>query len=151
MVLEAFAAVSLAGNLFQFIDFSCKLFTATASIHQSYLGSTRNIQQLDSITRALQQWCNDLASLQKTHSQQLSGLHTETLMRLSNDCESAAIELLSATRRLKAKNPTSKWVSFKAALAATWNDSQIKDMERRIDSYRLQLLLELDIMQRYGM
>jgi hypothetical protein len=150
MVLEAFAAVSLTGNIFQFIDFSCKLFSATASVHHSYAGATQDIQQLDGITQALQQWCTKLAALQKSHGSQIAGLRNQSLVRLGTDCEAAATELLSATNALKAKNPSSKWSSFKAALAATWSNAQIKDMEGRLDSYRLQLILELEIMQRYS-
>jgi hypothetical protein len=150
MVLEAFAAVSLTDNIFQFIDFSSKLFSATASVHNSYVGATQDIQQLDGITQALQQWCTKLAALQKTHGSQIAGLRNQSLVRLGTDCEAAATELLSAANALKAKNPSSRWSSFKAALAATWSNAQIRDMERRLDSYRLQLILELDMMQRYS-
>ena len=31
----------------------------------------------------------------------------------------------------------------------TWKESQIADMEMRLDSYRKQLALELSLMQRY--
>jgi hypothetical protein len=150
MVLEAFAAVSLTGNIFQFIDFSCKLFSTTASLHHSYAGATRDIQQLNSITQALQQWCVELATLQKAHGSQIAGLRNQSLVRLGTDCKDAALDLLSATNALEAKAPSSKWSSFKVALAVIWNDAQIKDMERRLDSYRLQLILELKMMQRYG-
>jgi hypothetical protein len=148
MVLEALAAVGLAGNICQFIDFTCQLFNTTASIHRSYTGSSTDVQQLDYITKELQQWCRRLATYRANGSQQLGLQSNKSLYDLGENCETAATQLLSVTNALRAKNPGSRWNSFKAALSAAWSESQIREMERRLNSFRLELILELGLMQR---
>ena len=151
MALEALAAVGLAGNIVQFIDFSCRLFSTTTSIHRSYAGSSRSIQDIENVAQELQQWCGKVASLRNAQGHPPASQHNQSLVKLAEDCQTAAVELLSAVHALKAKNPKSKWNSFRAALAMTWKESQIADMETRLDSYRKQLALELSLMQRYRM
>ena len=148
MVLEALAAVGLAGNICQFIDFSFQLFHTVTSIHRSGAGAPVDIQRLQEITQALQQWCQRLASSRLQHSQHNTPNTQVNLYRLGENCETAAEELLSVTNALKAKDPKSKWTTFKIALAAVWSESKTKEMEARLTSYRLQLILELELMQR---
>jgi hypothetical protein len=150
MVLEALAAVGLAGNIAQFVDFTCQLFNTTIAIHRSYAGSSKNVQGVETITQELAQWCGNISSFRITHSQLLASSNQhQSLVSLAADCEAAAIKLLSAVHKLKAKDRRSKWDSFKVALNSIWKESQIKDMENGLNSYRLQLVLELSLLQRY--
>jgi hypothetical protein len=66
---------------------------------------------------------------------------------LANDCQTAANELLSVLDDLRAKKPGSKWSSFKAALATSWKERHVKAMEKRLESYRSELMFELQILQ----
>lgn len=149
MVLEALAAVGLVGNVVQFIDFSCQLFATTMVVHHSHAGAPQHIRDIESITKELQQWCRIIASRRNSQGQLLPSHNNRSLVALVAGCENAAVELLSALHALKAKDTESRWSCFRAALAVTWNESQINDMERRLDTYRQQILLELSYMQRY--
>jgi hypothetical protein len=145
MVLEALAAVGLAGTVIQFVDFSCKLFDTATSVYHSQAGSSRDSQNLEDITRQLQCICGDL-----THAGHNGRHPVSTMGQLANDCESAANDLLAALERVKAKNPQSKRSSLKAALATTWNERQISAMEKRLNSYHSQLILQLQMLHWYA-
>jgi hypothetical protein len=149
MVLEALVAVGLAGNIVQFVAFSCQLLGTATSIQRSHAGASSDVHDIESVTKALQQWCKklDVPGHSPLHQPALQP-HAD-LLKLAKDCQSTATKLLSATEKLKAKNPHSKWSSFRAALASKWREEEIKDMERRLDSYRHQIALEIAVLDRY--
>lgn len=148
MVLEALAAVSLAGNIAQFVAFSCQLFNTATSIQRSATGAAQNIQDVETVTEALRDWCEKLSTPRNTSLQQKALQGHSSLLELAERCHSTADELLSTTERVKAKNPKSEWSSFKAALSSTWSEGRIKDCEKRLDTYRHQMVLEVSMLQR---
>lgn len=131
-MLEALAAVSLAGNILQFITFSCQLFGTASAVHQSTTGNTLSIEQLNGSTKSLRQCCDKLSGQQKVVQNHPS------LLELAQNCHAAATRLLTATEALKREHTKSRWSSFKVALATTWDERQIRDMERALDTFRLQ-------------
>jgi uncharacterized protein (DUF3084 family) len=142
MVLEALVAVGLAGNIVQFVDFSCRLLSTATTIHRA--GAAQNVQDVDTVTQALRQWCEKIS----TARQRVLEDH-QSLLELAEKCQIAATQLLSATQALKAKHPGSKWSSFKSALATAWNEKEIKDMADRLESYRHQMGLEVALLPWY--
>jgi len=146
--MEALAVVGLAGNIVQFVDFSCKLFSRATTIYQSTTGASQNVQDVDTITGALRQWCDKISPPSGTSSQQNVLQAHSSLLELAQKCKGAATDLLSATEALKAKGPSSKWKSFKVALAAAWSEEKINRMSERLDAFRRQMALEIALLQR---
>lgn len=153
--MEALAAVGLAGNVVQFIDFTCKLFDQAIAIHHSHAGVSQDTQDLESITRKLQQF--NIQLLEATQKPSRCGASSgasaphSNLQYLAKDCHYAAEDLLSALRGLKAKKSGSNWSSFRAALAEIWKQPRIDGLEKKLSAYRLQLIMELDLMHRQVM
>ena len=147
--MEALVAVGLAGNIVQFIDFTYKLLHGTASLYHSRSEASPDTEDLEAVTKGLQQICLDLTAnknnnqLGKATSQQQT-----TLQNLATNCEALAGELLSALEALKAKDPSSKWSCFKAALATTWKESRVRTMQKKLDSYRDLLFAQFGQMDR---
>ncbi|KAH7385981.1 hypothetical protein BKA66DRAFT_569298 [Pyrenochaeta sp. MPI-SDFR-AT-0127] len=148
--MEALAAVSLVGNIFQFVEFSHKLLRGTKELYHSQSESLQDTQDLETLTQGLQQICT---ALQDKSSSMNVGTATPqqrqqqaALRRLAKGCESSAKELLSVLQKLKAKDPKSKWSCFEAALATTWTQSRINAMQKRVEDYSSQLLLQLNFM-----
>jgi len=149
MVLEAFAAVGLAGNIVQFVDFSVKLFDHTRAVKDSCTGLALSVQKTESLAESLQQICTNLEHSNLNCRVSQPGQANQSLLKLAQDCEIAASELLGALQKLKARDPSSTWSNFRAALMTMWKEKQIEDMEETLDYYRSQLILQLQIMQRY--
>ncbi|KAF2114256.1 hypothetical protein BDV96DRAFT_647722 [Lophiotrema nucula] len=146
--MEALAAVGLAGNVVQFVDFTCKLFDRATAIHHSQAGAAH--EDLELITQNLQDLSTKLhqGSHQPLPSSNPTPSHAQaSLKKLGKDCEVASDELLSALQRLKATKPGSRWSSFRAALASAWKEKHVEAMEKRLNSYRSQLVLQLQVMQ----
>lgn len=151
MVLEAFAAIRLASSIVQFVEFSCKLFDIARQVSSSASGLLVESQDLKKLSEDFQRLCIGLASSgQDTHNcyQQKQIGPTKALIKLANDCEAAAKDLSCSLNSLATDRPNSKWTSFKVALATIWNQPRIDAMERRLDSYRLQLMGHLQALIR---
>jgi hypothetical protein len=146
--MEALVALSLAANIVQFVDFSSKLLSTATAIHRSTTGAGQDVQDVDTITEALRQWCDKISSSSGASSQQNALQAHPSLTELARKCQATATELLSVTESLRAKRPGSKWKSLKAALATAWNEERIKGMSEKLDTYRRQLALEIALLQR---
>lgn len=148
--MEVLATLSLAGNLVQFTDFTYKLVHGTRSLYHSHSDSLEDSQDLEALTKGLQEICAALFDNNSTTSigTATSKYYQASLHKLAKDCEAAAGELLKALNKLKAKDPTSKWSCFRAALATTWKESRINAMQTKLEAYRSQLLLQLQAMIR---
>lgn len=144
MVFEALAAVGLAGNIVQFVDFSCKLFGTAASVYHSHVGSSKDNQNLEDITGHLHELCMNLAGTGVNSQRPSSALDT-----LAEGCKATAEELLLALEKVKAKKPQSRSDSIKAALRTVWKEKQINSMETRLNSYRTELILQLQVLHWY--
>jgi hypothetical protein len=140
MVLDPFTSISLAGNICNFVDASCKLFRTTLKIHHSTSGLQSTHEALEALTVDFQNLCSNLRW--PLHRPPAS-IEEQRLKTLAEQCESAAIELLTSINKLKAKDPSSRWSSFRSALKTIWKQEEIEEMQRRLDSYRAELVLRL--------
>jgi hypothetical protein len=70
------------------------------------------------------------------------------LTELAKECEASAKELLAALSKLAINGKRSKWSSFRAALSTQWNKGKLDSMSKKLDSYRMQLILRLQHMER---
>jgi hypothetical protein len=62
MVLDALTAVGLVGNVVQFVDFSCKLFSQTRRIYNSSSGVSIDTEDTLTLTHDLQDLCAKLST-----------------------------------------------------------------------------------------
>jgi hypothetical protein len=149
-IMEALAAVGLAGNIVQFIDFTTKLLSQATSIYHSHDGRSDDARDLESIAQNFRDLSVELSQYRKVPLQRQNlAFQTNhmTLCKLAQDCLSAVNTLLSALESLKAKDPNSRWSSFRAALASTWKQTRIDALQKKLDSYRSQLVVQLQVMQ----
>jgi hypothetical protein len=143
--MEALSVVGFVGNVITFIEFSHKLFTSTRRIYSSTseAGSDGDSVQL-------------LAARLKTIAQDLEGSSTAfqsklpagryPLVSVAKTCEDAAAELLAVLENLAPKDKTSVWDSFVSALRVEWRKDKLDEMTSRLDSARLQMILELQFL-----
>ena len=143
--------VGLSSNILQFIDFSCKLFDKIKKISESEASSTEDAEILEKITRNFQALCTKLTQSRKNVQGQSIAMQPakDPLVEVAQGCEGAAAELLSTLQRLRAKDPNSRRSNIMAAFRTTWHERQVKDMQTRLEMYRSQLMIHLQVMQRY--
>jgi hypothetical protein len=143
MVLEAFAAIGLVGNVVQFVEFSSMLFSHTRQISSSASGLSDDLDDLSLITTSLQGFCTTFSNDSTGSLQDKSHV---PLQKLAVDCGIAAQQLLDVVEIVRSKKPGSKFSSFKACLKGVWSQNKIEQMATRINSFRTALILQIEVM-----
>ncbi|KAF2114241.1 hypothetical protein BDV96DRAFT_112563 [Lophiotrema nucula] len=136
--MEALAAVGLASNVVQFVQFSCELLSKAREIRHSAHGNLKEHLELDTIAKHL-----------KSHTDQLEVNVTQgsSLYDILHQCRNIAIELSSAIQTLQngAPGKRRKWQSFKDALRTVWKEKKITELQARLENLRSELILHLSI------
>ncbi|KAJ5381213.1 uncharacterized protein N7496_003641 [Penicillium cataractarum] len=146
MVLDPFTSLSLACAVCQFLHFSGTLFSKSRKIYKSATGYDEGTDSLLGITNDLHSLTANLKPPIDPNS--LTPEETE-LVNLGDRCKRTANELLLVLNDLQDSN-TSRWSSFRAALKTMWKQDRIDEMAKKLESYRLQLILRLTIMQSFN-
>jgi hypothetical protein len=140
---EALAALSLAGNIVQFVDISCNLFFTAKEIHSSVTGASQQNQALFQTTRNLKAVCDSLADA-TTPSKRADS----PLTGLAFNCQETGRELIEILESIVAEKPQSKRSAFRAAVSGVWSQGKIEGMARQLDRYRTQLILDLELLRK---
>jgi hypothetical protein len=135
--MEPLVALSLIGNVVQFVDFSSKLLSKTVEGYRSADGAFIDNADLETAT-------NDLVALNKRiNSNGASRGATLEFMSLCSSCNDVAKELLAALEKLKIHGGKSKWKSFRKALRSVWSKEHVLAIERRLSSFRDEINLRI--------
>ena len=143
MVLDPFSALSLAGNIVQFVDFSCKLISESQEVYRSAAGASVENVEVEIIAENLSQLSDKLTNSSTPISR--DGLHKDeaALAGLAASCKEVANELLFTIQRLRVKDgPRRKWRSFHQALKTVWKESKIVELQNRLNSLRNEMTIQ---------
>lgn len=153
---DPLTALSIAGNVVQFISFAGELIDRTREIANSHDGALVKHTELETITTSILAF-NDLITYtatryrkekEKTQKDSLSPqeLHEENLIELDEqlsllcaDCNSLAQQLLAAIADLKGQGSFKQWNTFRQALRSVWKEDKIADLSQRLNAYRTQI------------
>ena len=139
MVLDPLSALGVAGNIVQFVDFSCKIVSKTFEIYDSADGSTVENQELEAVTKNLLYLSKKIKSSSQNNGGQAATHEEHDIQDLCIRCEEISSELLMAPEELKIKRPCTKWRSFRQALNSVWSKSRIKGLSKRLEAIRRQI------------
>ncbi|KAI1270402.1 hypothetical protein F5Y18DRAFT_12434 [Xylariaceae sp. FL1019] len=155
--MEALAALGLASNIVQFLDFTWRLTETAAKIQGSSSGATGQVLELGTVYSKLNSLCTSLSvcsqpSEKSDEAKRIQTLfpdqtslerrrtidsHTNDLRELASDCLSLCQQLIAIVTNLQACGGTGrKFKSFKAALKTIWNEKKILELEARIRRYQ---------------
>jgi hypothetical protein len=134
--MEVLAAIGVAGNIVQFVDFGGKLISKTAEIYKSGTGAL--IENVDIETAT-----NDLIRLTTKLQDSADSVDDRALKELCQSCGGVAHQLLTVLDKVKAKGKHEKWKSFRRALLSVWNKEDIAALEQRLVRFRNELNLRV--------
>ena len=141
--METLVAISLVGNIVQFVDFGSKLISKTVEGYRSADGAFIDNAGLEAAT-------NDLVALnERIKSNATTGGANLALISLCSSCNDVAKELLVALVKLKLQGGKSKWKSFRKALRSVWSKEEVLGIERRLSSFRDEINLRIVVELRY--
>ena len=139
---EALAALGVAANIVQFIDFGCKILSEGSRLHKYKGVSPSKNAELESIALDLQKLHKEL-QYPENETYQAPTPNDIQLHRLAEQCRGVCLELLAALEKMKIADPPGKWRSFRVALKTVWGESEIKSLQMRLDEARQELVVRL--------
>lgn len=146
-MLDPLSAVSLAGNILQFIEFAVKLTRDGVEIYRSPEGTLQEIVSLDQITEDLRQLSSQLVVQQDQYNTSTEGQPKDAieddirLARLAKSCHGVATELSQALDSLKKREGSRhlRWDAFQRSLRHAMKKNQIKELQTRLEAVRNEL------------
>ena len=145
MVLDPLTALSVAGNIVQFVNYSFKLVSKTNEFrehgsllqHQHLRQYAQQIKEFSSLLETRLKGLQDKAAGQSWSADSdgpADKVHdpvTKLLQLALNHCNECAAELLDATKQLTASGSNSKWHSFQQALGSVIGESALQMTTQR--------------------
>ncbi len=154
MALESFAALGVASNIVQFVEFGCRLFSHSKELYRSSNGLGNEAVELENITRSLGHLSDRLVVENLGPPLDDSGIEPEEdsdvdleddgeadLMLIVRNCKKIADELSDALNQLRVKDSGKKWQCFRIALKRVWKPKKMDDMSRRMERLSSQLTI----------
>ena len=140
MALEGLAALSLASNIAQLVDFSIKIGELTKSFRKNCGQLPKDLQRVENLVNDLVPIAERLQRASDTSTNVL--LREQTLVSLLSRCVSEAQDFKSLLDSFKIASQTG-WSSFILALKTTRNAGKIAKIEKALESYKSALTLRI--------
>ncbi|KAF2100658.1 hypothetical protein NA57DRAFT_74258 [Rhizodiscina lignyota] len=134
MVVEALAAVGLAGNIAQFLDVLTRLIRGTHEIYTSADGSTRENSQLDEISDYVLTLSSRLES--DIESKLKRSRAEQELIVLARRSKDEADKLRLKLSKVKLSPGESKMGSLVQSFKCVWKSTEFKAMAKEVDTCR---------------
>jgi hypothetical protein len=143
--MEGLTALGLASNIVQFIDFSSKIIKGAKEIYDSGTGTVPATEGLEDVAKEMQSLSLRLDPPSTGHQNE----DERAFRRLAAECRILCTQLLDLIDSVKPSDPKSKRQSIIAAIRGTWSEKERTELERRLDSCRNQLELQLTFLMKY--
>jgi hypothetical protein len=151
MALDPLTALSLAGTIVQFVDFSTKVLSRTIRLYKSVHGALDSQDELELITSDLIQIVNQIPRSLSLGSSQSATDEEVALQKLCKASFDIADELLARLKELKVPSghKHKMWKSFHEALKSVWKEEDMKSMVKRLSAVREEIQMRIILGLRY--
>jgi hypothetical protein len=132
--MDPLTALSVAGTIVQFVDFSIKLLSTTRKLYRSDVGNLPDHEELEYVTTDLSRLA---ARLQQPPEQEEEWFQPSSpeLQEISGKCDEVARELLKRLEAFKIEK-NNAFRSFRVALQASWSKRDLNELVARLSTYR---------------
>ncbi|KUL88478.1 hypothetical protein ZTR_05452 [Talaromyces verruculosus] len=141
--MDPVSAVTFAATILTFVDFSWNLVKGSYQVYQSATTTTTDDARLSTILADLENVTDNLQ-----YNITGSSPHLEDLRQLAAGCAEVSRELSSILEKLKRKEGNKVWRSLEATWRHMRKEKEVAAIEGRLNTYRLQLLLRLNLIFR---
>ncbi|KAL8700965.1 MAG: hypothetical protein Q9201_005157 [Fulgogasparrea decipioides] len=141
--MESLAALGLASNILQFLDFSGKLISGTVEFYHAVDGATSSNRVLEHLSKDLDHLCTGLVPA-VAYGSGLGETESEApLLPLAQSCRTLGREFLAVLEDLKVKSHRKRFDSARQALRSAWKARDIQKFDNQLGSYRSQIAFHL--------
>lgn len=146
MPIEALAAVSLVGNIFQFVETGAKILSKTKQIYDSADGLSDDVFSISTVLDELQ-FHNE--RLKETLCPpEISTVYTAadtSLEKLRVRCCTVNGDLQVVLRSLTVDGKITKWKSFKKALVSEWKSGKLQSIQTSLFALRDEMQFQITL------
>lgn len=139
--MEAAAALGIAGNVVQFLDFSQKLSKTILEIWKSTKGIAKSSEHTEiaaqTFLESLDCVSNDLCEYRGFLSQQNNG--NGPIQSVIDGCRELADDLINHIDKLRVTGQPRKWKSIAAAMKTLWQEQELLVLEGKLSKLRNEL------------
>ena len=147
--MDPFTAVSLASNVIQFVDFSCRLVSKGQQIYKSANGVLVEYLETENVAKDLNILSNNLRrSFDAGPFDDPLDDADRSLLDLYEKCEDLAGELQIKVNKLKVSGKHRKWKSTRQALKSVSGQDGIEQIASRLAIYRDEINLNITVLLR---
>jgi hypothetical protein len=139
--MDPVTAVGFASSILTFIDFSWSLVTGAYEVYKSTTGTTSENAHISTVIDDLQEITESLSSNVGGNAK-----HDKALCKLADNCHDLSQDLSKILQKLKVTEKNSKWQSLKVKWASMRKEKELASIEKRLDGYRSQIFIRLNIM-----
>ena len=146
---EAIAALSLASNILQAIDFGSKFASTACNIYKAAhhgLGGVDEVASLRVINANLGDVLRDIRT--QSGGADLASESNQGIVNLAKECAVLVEELLQSLNKLGLGDAARKRDALRAAFKLTWKGEEIAALQARLNDFRAQLTLSLLVSMR---
>jgi len=134
--MDPLTALSLAGTVLQFVDFSLKILTTGHRLYQSPSGSITTHEELKWVVRDISSLATRLSRPRDPEGVPEPSQDEVALIDLCKKCEDIAQDLLSHLEALKIQGKRGALKSFRLALKATWAQKDLDAVVQKLQFLR---------------
>ena len=136
-MLDPLTAISLAGSIVQFVDFSAKIISKTREL--SSHGTTQEAYNAEIVIRDLSRLSEQLKDGVRAAGAAPQTEDDQALEVLCNGCIGLSERMMKRLEKLKLGEGTGKRRAFLGALKSIWSQKELESEEAQLASYRSQL------------
>ncbi|GFN19674.1 uncharacterized protein AtWU_09479 [Aspergillus tubingensis] len=127
--MDPLTAVGLASNIISFVDFTTQVISRCEELYRSASGATAENLELEDLATNIRRLAEETQSTKED----------EILKSLSSQCISVSDELIALLNSVKVKSDRRGWASIHQALKSVWKQSDIDDLQQRLNQIQAQL------------
>ena len=146
MPIEALAAISLAGNILQFVEFSAKILATSKKIYASADGMSEDTFNMSTVLNQLQASTERLKdTICPPETTTVWTAADASLEKLRIQCCNVNHELQDVLKSLAVDGKATKWKSFKKALASEWKNGRLQDIQSSLFVLRDEMHFQITV------
>ncbi|KAM0801408.1 hypothetical protein BDR22DRAFT_170963 [Usnea florida] len=145
ITMDPLSAISLAGNIAQFLSYATKLVSKGHALYKSSEGALTENLDLEVIANNLTDINSRvIQSYNRTPSTATNlFLDHQSLKSIAESCDNVAKQLLDILQKLKVQGSHRTWKSVRQAFKSVWSKAHIDDLRGRMEGYREQMIFHL--------
>jgi hypothetical protein len=145
-MLDPMTALSLAGNIVQFVDFSFTVISKTKELSRSVYGTTQEAFNFEVVTRDLLRLSENLkGGLATSNADRSKNAVDPVLDDVCSGCILLSEKMLNRLEGLKVQDGAGRRRLLGRALKAVWSQRELYQMGSQLALYREQLNLHVSV------